>query len=157
MKDVLWKSANSTAQRYVISVLTPQLAAVHLRSWNQVSQWVSPSYLLRFGSLWWSDPLVNMLFVFSFPCCALRCLRAELSCFSHCWQRLAVQQQSALTPSNSPSLPPSSPPSPLSTPFSLPHKRPKANNYHPEQHSMYIQNLLHYVMDEDFLNTRHPE
>lgn len=110
--------------------------------------WVSLSYLLRFRSFWWCESSVNMLLALL---CSDIYLRAELCC----WQRLVVQQepqqqeQAGSLPSNPPSFPPPLIHSLLSA--SLPQ-----TTVLQAKRCMCLESQLHYVMDEDSLNIRHP-
>lgn len=131
-------------QRYVSSVLTPQLAAVHLRTWSKFSP-LSVSVLSP------QIPAFLMIWVFGEHVTAVF---SEFSCFC-CWQCLTVQKQEqpGLTPPN----PPLSPALLISTPFSLLHKLLKANSYHhPGKPSTWMQNQLHYAMDENCFSMRRP-
>lgn len=118
---------------YVSSVLTPLLAAVHIRSRSKpslLSVLVPSAHMLIFGIIypsWWTcSPRFSHT-----SACRVQLLR--------CWKRL---------------LPPSFPRLLLSTPFPLPHKLPKPNNYDPDKSAyMWVQNQLHYVMADDSYDT----
>lgn len=92
---------------YVSSVLTPQLAAVHLQSWSKILTVERLRPVCSYSDLF--DHLTSCLtcsWSLFLPCSHTSACRAQLL---RCWKCL-------LTPSPPPS------PLPLSTPFSLPHK-----------------------------------